>query len=103
MEAAEVWGSDPIHPQPAIYNKIAAATAKLGDKIKTAETEAKRRRDSMGDQGQSGPNARHGRGGPPSDDSRAQTWRGGGRGGRGGQGENWGGRGGQQRRYQPQY
>jgi hypothetical protein len=103
MEAAEVWGSDPIHPQPAIYNKIAAATAKLGDKIKTAEAEAKRRRDSMGDQGQSGPNARRGHGGPPADDSRGQSWRGGGRGGRGSPGENWGGHRGQQRRYQPQY
>jgi hypothetical protein len=86
-----------------VYGKIAAATAKLGDKIKMAEAEAKRRRDSMGDQGQRGPNARRGRGGPPSDDSRGQSWRG----GRGGQGESWGGyRGqsrGQPRRYQPQY
>jgi hypothetical protein len=107
MEASEVWGTDPIHPQPAVYNKMAAATAKLGDKIKMAEAEAKRRRDSMGDQGQSRPNARCGRGGPPSDDSRGQSWRGGGRGSQGGQGDGWGGYRdqprGQQRRYQPQY
>jgi hypothetical protein len=101
MEASEVWGTDPIHPLPVVYGKIAAATAKLGDKIKLAE--AKRRRDSMGDQGQSRPNARHGGGGPLSNDSRGQSWRG----GRGGQGESWGGyRGqsrGQPRKYQPQY
>jgi hypothetical protein len=70
MEAGDVWGTDPVHTQPEVYGKIAAATAKLGDKIKLAEAEAKRRRDSMGDQGQSGPNTRRGRGGPPSEASR---------------------------------
>jgi hypothetical protein len=87
MEAKEVWGDDPIHPLPVVYCKIAAATAKLGDKIKMADAEAKRRRDSMGDQGQSGPNARRGRGGPVSEDDRPQSWRG----GRGGHGKGWGG------------
>jgi hypothetical protein len=59
------WAADAVHPTPLVYGKIAAATAKLGDKIKMADAESKRRRDSMGDQGQSGPNARRGRGGPP--------------------------------------
>jgi hypothetical protein len=71
IEAGSVWGTDPVHPQPAVYGKIAAAVAKLGDKIKLEEAEAKRSRDSMGDQSQSGPNARRGRGGPPSDDGEA--------------------------------
>jgi hypothetical protein len=33
MEAEAIWGTDPIHPTAAVYNKIAVATAKLGDKL----------------------------------------------------------------------
>jgi hypothetical protein len=47
MEAEAIWGTDPIHPTPVVYSKIAAATAKLGDKLRAAEAEAKRRRNSI--------------------------------------------------------
>jgi hypothetical protein len=39
MEAEAIWGMDPVHPSPRVYGKIAAAVARLGDKIKVAEEE----------------------------------------------------------------
>jgi hypothetical protein len=103
MEASKVWGEDPIHPLPVVHGKIAAATAKLGDKIKMQKQRLRGGETAWGKQGQSGPNARRGRCDPTSKDSRGPSWRG----GCGGQDESWGGyRGqsrGQPRRYQPQY
>jgi hypothetical protein len=80
MEAAAIWGCDPIHPTAVVYSKIAAATAKLGDKLRAAEAEAKRRRDSIDERAPSGPHARRGRGHPQygSEHSQSsQSWRGG--------------------------
>jgi hypothetical protein len=77
MEADAVWGTDPVHPTEAVYSKIAAATAKLGDKLRAAEAEAKRRRDSIDERVTSGHHARRGRGHPPHGSENSQSWRGG--------------------------
>jgi hypothetical protein len=57
----EAWEDDPVHPTTAAYNRIAAATAKINDRMREQEVETKRRRESVGEGGQSLPDARHGR------------------------------------------
>jgi hypothetical protein len=57
----DAWDTDPVHPSQLAYNKIAAASAKINDRIRSQEQEAKRRRESFGDGGQSLPDARRGR------------------------------------------
>jgi hypothetical protein len=52
---------DPLHPMTAAYNRIAAATAKINDRMREQEVESKRKRESVGEGGQSLPDARHGR------------------------------------------
>jgi hypothetical protein len=61
LDQDEAWGDDPIHPNPVVYSKIAAATAMINDKMRVQETEVKRRRDSLGDSGLPAPDARRGR------------------------------------------
>jgi hypothetical protein len=57
----DAWDADPVHPSQLAYNKIAAACAKINDRMRSQEQEAKRRRESFGDGGQSLPDARRGR------------------------------------------
>jgi hypothetical protein len=61
LDQDEAWGDDPIHPNPIVYSKIAAAAAMINDRMRVQETEAKRRRDSMGETGLPAPDARRGR------------------------------------------
>jgi hypothetical protein len=49
------------HPTLLAYSKRAAATAKINDRMRSQEQEAKRRKESFGDSGQSLPDARRGR------------------------------------------
>jgi hypothetical protein len=76
MEAEAIWGTDPIHPTEVVYNKIAAATAKLGNKLRAAEAEAKRRRDSMDERLASVLHARRGRGHSSHRGEHSQSWHG---------------------------
>jgi hypothetical protein len=48
LKADVTWASDPFHPTPVIYHMIAAAVAKLGERLRAAEIENVRRRDSLG-------------------------------------------------------
>jgi hypothetical protein len=57
----DAWEADPVHPSRLAYNKIAAACAKINDRMRSQEQEAKRRRESFGDGGSSLPDARRGR------------------------------------------
>jgi hypothetical protein len=45
----DAWDTDPVHPSPLAYSKIAAASAKINDRMRSQEQEAKRRRESFGD------------------------------------------------------
>jgi hypothetical protein len=56
----EAWDTDPVHPTLAAYNRIAAATAKINDRMREQEVESKRRRESVGEASQL-PDARRGR------------------------------------------
>jgi hypothetical protein len=61
LDQDEAWGDDPIHPTPVVYSKIAAAAAMINDQMRAKETEAKRRRDSLGEASLPAPDARRGR------------------------------------------
>jgi hypothetical protein len=61
MSMKAIWNGDPVHPTEEVHRKIAAAAAKLGDRMRAAELENKWRRDSQGEQGPSYPDARRGR------------------------------------------
>jgi hypothetical protein len=61
VDPADVWEDDPVHPTSIVYSKIAAAVAKVDDRMRSSEADMKRRRDSIGDAGPSAPEARRGR------------------------------------------
>jgi hypothetical protein len=86
MSREAVWNGDPVHPTEEVYRKIAAATAKLGDKRRAAELENKRRRDSQGEHGLTYPDARRGRRDHAPEDTDRQQRGGRQHGYRGGQG-----------------
>jgi hypothetical protein len=57
----EAWDQNPVHPTAAAYSRIAAARAKINNRMRTQEVENKRRRESIGEASQSLPDARPGR------------------------------------------
>jgi hypothetical protein len=61
VDPADAWDEDPIHPTSIVYSRIAAAVAKVNDRMRATEADMKRRRDSMGESGPSAPDARRGR------------------------------------------
>jgi hypothetical protein len=60
VDPTDAWDEDPIHPTSIVYSKIAAAVAKVNDRMRATEADMKRRRDSMGESGPAAPDTRRG-------------------------------------------
>jgi hypothetical protein len=67
MAEAEIWGSDPVHPLPGVYDKLAEAVVKIAGGMEEKADHKRRRTDSLdsGTRREEVPRgSNHSRGGP---------------------------------------
>jgi hypothetical protein len=76
LEAADIWGTDPVHPRAEIYTRIAKGVVKMSTALETKESAKRKRSNSLEEQAEQHQAPHCGRGGERPGASRGMAGRG---------------------------